>query len=220
MSVIILFTALSIIFASANLVCIVFFYQKPAQIFTKIAIMPLLTIYYTLSAKEFLWTAAVAAFSGWLGDIFLAKKRAKVFTFCGIAAFFAGNLCYVASILRYGHSNEASFEAVSAAPLALLFAFAMFAVLTLFMHAPRGLAAAASLYSLTLFALIAFSAKLFAFRGDYACAIVLAGAVFLCISDAILARSYMSQITRYANFFIMLFYIAAQFCLLSGLAGL
>ena len=223
MNAALLFAVLSAIFAAANLVSIVLFYQKPPQALTKICIMPLLAACYVLSAKEFLWTTAAAALLSWAGDIFLVKVRGAASTICGIAAFFFANLCYAASILqisRYPVSGSAVITFAASAPL---FVPLLFAALSLLLRAPRALAAAAALYGLTLLALVVCAARLFVLRGETApaaSAAVLAGALCLSASDTCLALSYGGKTTGRANFIVMLLYIAAQFCLLFGLARL
>ncbi|MDR2796412.1 MAG: lysoplasmalogenase family protein, partial [Spirochaetaceae bacterium] len=171
---------------------------------------------YALSAKEFLWTAAAAALLSWVGDIFLVKRRGAAFAFAGIAAFFFGNLCYTASILRFSRYPESMAAAI---PFVLILASALFAALILLFHAPRGLAAAAALYGLTLAALTVCAVWLFIQRGDAVCAAILSGALCLSASDICLACRY-GKMTKGTNFVIMLLYIAAQFSLLPGLARL
>lgn len=219
MNAALLFTVLSAVFAAANLVCIVFFYQKTPQTLTKICIMPLLAACYALSTKEFLWTAAAAALLSWIGDIFLVKKRGAVSAIGGIAAFFFANLCYAASILRLSRYPVSRSAVIMFAASAVLFAPLLFAALSLLRRAPRILAAAAALYGLTLAALVVCAVRLFVLRGDAASAAILAGAICLIASDTCLALSYGGKMTRCANFVIMTLYIAAQFCLLFGQAS-
>jgi hypothetical protein len=214
-----LFVALSAVFAAANLVCIAFFYRKAPQALTKICIMPLLAACYALSAKEFLWTAAAAALLSWAGDIFLVKNRGVASTIAGIASFFFANLCYSASILRLSRYPVSRSAALTFAVSALFFAPLLFAALSLLRRAPCILAAAAALYGLTLFTLTVCAARLFVRRGDAAAAAILVGTLCLSASDTCLALSYRAKTTKRANFIVMALYIAAQFCLLFGLAG-
>jgi uncharacterized membrane protein YhhN len=210
----VLFTALAAVFAASNLACIVFFYQKPPQTFTKICIMPSLAACYALSAEEFLWTAATAALLSWIGDIFLVQKQGAP-VLAGIAAFFLANLCYAASILHFSR-----YPVGMTALFVLPFGLALFAALIPLFPTSRVLAAVAALYGLTLAALAVCAARLFMRRWDAASAAVLAGALCLSASDTCLARRYRGKMTRASNFAVMSLYIAAQFCLLFGFARL
>jgi hypothetical protein len=220
MNAVLLFTVLSAVFSAANLVCIVFFYQKTPQVFTKICILPLLAVCYALSTKEFLWTAALAALLSWVGDIFLVKNPGVASTMGGIAAFFFANLCYAASILHFFPYPVSASSIIGFVVLAPVLAAAIFAGLVLLCHAPRALAAAASIYGLTLITLVVCAGRLFMQRGEAASAAVLSGALCLSVSDVCLARSFLNKMTKWINFVVMLLYIAAQFGLLFGLAGL
>jgi hypothetical protein len=220
MSAVLLFTVLSVVFSAANLVCIVFFYQKAPQSLTKICILPLLAVCYALSAKEFLWTAALAALLSWAGDIFLVKNRGAASALGGIAAFFFANICYAASIPHFYPYPVSASSMTGFAVLVPALAAALFAGLVLLCHAPRALAAAATLYGLTLITLVVCAGRLFIQRGDAASAAVLAGALCLSVSDACLARGFLNKMTKWTNFAVMFLYIAAQFSLLFGLGRL
>jgi hypothetical protein len=220
MSAVLLFIVLSVISSAVNLVCIVFFYQKTPQALTKICILPLLAACYALSTKEFLWTAAGAALLSWAGDIFLVKKRGSASALGGIAAFFFANLCYAASIQHFYTYPVSASSMTGFAVLVPSLAAALFAGLVLLCHAPRALAAAAALYGLTLITLVVCAGRLFMWRGDAASAAILSGALCLCVSDACLACGFLNKMTKWTNFVVMLLYIAAQFGLLFGLAGL
>jgi hypothetical protein len=217
----VLFMALSAVFAAANLFCVIFFYKKPAQAFTKICIMPFLALYYVFSARTLLVTAAAAAVLSWLGDILLVQRRGGAAVTGGIAAFFCGNVCCTVSISRFAAVTGGVYPPFAA----VYFVFAL-TLLTVIpwtpagRGAPRVLTAAAVLYGASLLTLAFYAALLFHLRGDAASAVIFAGALCLTVSDIILAYAYRCKSGRRANFFVMLFYIAAQFCLLPGLAAL
>jgi uncharacterized membrane protein YhhN len=210
----ILFAIAAAVFAAANLFCVIFFYQKPAQALTKVCIMPFLAVYYVLSARIFLPAAFAAALFCWLGDIFLVKRHGVAVIVCGIAAFFAGNVCYAASILRFGgfSGSIAVCACIAGAALVLVFVLAL---------PPRSLLkAAAAFYGLALLVLALCASALLIRRKDGAAAAVFAGVFCLGVSDTVLALGYRGNAGRLSNFVVMLLYAASQFCLLSGLVQL
>jgi uncharacterized membrane protein YhhN len=215
MSAGVLFALVAAVFAAANLFCIIFFYQKPAQALTKVCIMPLLAVYYALSAGIFLPAALAAALFCWLGDIFLVKRRGVAVIVCGIAAFFAGNLCYAASILRF-----VDFPGADGIRIAAAIAVIAVVLVFMFVRTRHILDAAAALYGLALTGLAVCAAALLVQRKDSAAAAILAGALCLIVSDICLAAGYRGNAGRLSNFAVMILYIAAQFCLLSGLSAL
>ncbi|MDR0409829.1 MAG: lysoplasmalogenase [Spirochaetaceae bacterium] len=202
-------------FAAANLFCIIFFYQKPAQAFTKICIMPFLALYYALSDGVFLPAVFAAALFFWLGDILFAKRRSTPVIVCGIATFFAGNLCYSVSLSRFVSFSVGAFLCaviITAAALVLIFA----SIPT----ARRFLAAATMFYALSLALLLLHAAALLVQRRDFASFLIFAGILCLTVSDISLARAYRSKANRLSNFLVMFLYSASQFCLLTGLSSL
>ncbi|MDR1256831.1 MAG: lysoplasmalogenase [Spirochaetaceae bacterium] len=214
MPVDVLFALAAAVFAAANLFCVIFFYQKPAQALTKACIMPFLAVYYALSARVFLPSALTAALLCWLGDIFLAKRRGSAVVVCGIAAFLAGNVCYTASILRFTNFPDATavLSGIACATLVLVFMLAL---------PPRRLLdATAAFYGAALLVLALCAAALLIRRKDAASAAVFTGVLCLIVSDICLALGYRGNAGRLSNFVVMLLYAAAQFCLLSGLVRL
>ncbi|MDR2658598.1 MAG: lysoplasmalogenase [Spirochaetaceae bacterium] len=214
----ILFIALSAVFAAANLFCIIFFYQKTAQFITKIFIVPFLTVFYILSANVFLFTVVAAALLCWAGDILLVKRRGAIGISAGvlggIAAFFCGNICYIISILHFVSFSKSVCLILAAVAFIFVLLFLAFIPVARAEHILKIMAA---FYGAALLTLAFCAVILFTIYKDAACAAILAESLCLIVSDLILACSYKNGAGRIANFFVMLFYVAAQFCLLTGL---
>ncbi|MGL5085465.1 MAG: lysoplasmalogenase [Clostridium sp.] len=74
--------------------------NRKGRIWTKPFLMPLLAMYYVVSANEVNKLIVIALLFGFIGDVFLMwDNRENNFLF-GLGAFFLGHLCYVILFIK------------------------------------------------------------------------------------------------------------------------
>ncbi len=186
---------------------------------TKVLLMPLLcgcywTLTLALGSRPNAFVIA-ALLCGCLGDAFLLFPKQGVLLLCGMAAFALGHVLYVAAMLAT--------EPILRWPIFVCIAFVLGWVVilrvALVSKAPKRLHAPGYAYGLLLSGTAICACYLMLMRRlpNWYMLSFLGGVLFM-TSDTILVRREYLRSTRYGNFWVMLTYILAQTCLVTGFA--
>lgn len=192
----------------------VFSGSRKAERLTKPLLMPLLLLFYLLSAQEPEPLIAAALGFGFLGDTFLLGSGD--FFLCGLVSFLFGHICYLTAFLRpLSLCALPPVFLLSAFVLCLLFSIA--AGLHLFPFIERILRPAAALYMAALLSM-SFSAFLrCASVVGYRFWLPFLGSLFFVASDTMLAyRSFRKKGGRFSRMAGMAVYLLAQAMIVFG----
>jgi uncharacterized membrane protein YhhN len=181
---------------------------------SKVFLMPFLLGAYVSAADRVLLTVVLALIFGWIGDILLLKGRNKKFFILGLIGFLIGHLFYIPSFLHFTGGFSLTGLFISGA-LALPSGIILYRVI----RPIRIMKVPLVLYECTIVAMSLSALQLFLYRRDPVSAAVFAGSLFFLVSDSILGYSNFRKQRKYVSFLIMLFYLAAQGCIVLGLAG-
>jgi uncharacterized membrane protein YhhN len=179
--------------------------KRPAAVFTKVCLMPLLAAVYVFGTEHVFIPLILALIFGWGGDVFLLKISELRFFRLGLASFLIGHLCYISSFLFFAGSLNIMALAISAAvtvPLAL----AVYSII----RPEKTMKLPAIVYEIAILLMSLSALQLFLARRDGGSLLVFAGSLCFIFSDTLLARFTFGTKPRYGDFFVMLTYIAAQ----------
>jgi uncharacterized membrane protein YhhN len=204
------------LFAADALVHLVssFFGRNLPQKITKILLLPLLLAIYLPGAERVIVAVIPALFFGWCGDILLLKGDDRRFFTLGLVSFLLGHLCYIPAFLFLtGRFNLPALlvSLAAAIPLGIAVHFLM--------RPDKAMSVPTMIYEAVIELMAAAALQLFLFRNDRAGTLIFTGSLFFLISDAILGCFTFRGNPRYGTFLVMLTYIAAQGCIVTGLLG-
>jgi uncharacterized membrane protein YhhN len=195
--------------------------QEAIARFLKPFLLPILLIAvynsHAFTTKKILFTALIFS---WIGDVILLfADRGEIFFILGLVAFLVSHVFYILlfskQTINKPISNKLSFG--GGIGLILLYFFGMITTL-----GPK-------LGSLTvpvvIYAVVISTMLFYALKGSFQWATipyqsVLTGALFFISSDSILAFNKFEHPILHAPFFIMITYLAAQFCIVWGILHL
>jgi uncharacterized membrane protein YhhN len=180
---------------------------------TKPLLMPLLLVYYLLSAKDPDVLIIAALTAGFLGDVFLIGKKGMFFVL-GLSSFFIGQLLYISVFLNI--IKLTSMHVWLVLPALVFFAYGNLIYLRLkpFIKSIRVV--------LIPYIIVLLSMGLFAFiyyveAQSAAGAIVFAGALSFIASDSLLSFDMFVKAQKWRTIAVMATYTLAQGLLVSGL---
>ncbi|MDL2228947.1 lysoplasmalogenase [Treponema sp. OttesenSCG-928-L16] len=206
--VLLLFIAVSLMHLYAA-----FFQREKLRKITKGFLLPLLLVLYILRAEHVLPAVIFAAVFGWIGDILLIRIDKPYHFPLGLASFLLGHVCYILTMFIVTKSFHVPAFIVSFAAAVPLW----FGVLK-FIKAPENMRIPTSVYAAVIELMSLAALQLMIYRMDPAGILIFAGSILFIMSDSILAYFTFRTLPKYGNFWIMLFYIAAQSCILLGLS--
>jgi uncharacterized membrane protein YhhN len=203
--------------AAASLVHLASLFSGSGRVraFSKICLAPLILGTYISRAESVFFPVVLALFFGWFGDIMLLKKKDVRFFRLGLAGFLLGHISYTAAMFSFaGPPSPFALAAGLAAALPLGIGARRF------IRPSKEMSLPAAAYE-TAILLMAFSAlQLFLVRSLPFGALAFAGSICFLVSDFLLAYFAFHRQPRYGNVPVMVLYIAAQLCLVLGLAGM
>jgi uncharacterized membrane protein YhhN len=187
---------------------------------TKGLLMPLLLAWYILSARQFLFTVAFGAVFGFFGDVLLLfPKDKRIFFTLGLGSFLLGHGCYIYSVLFFTGSFSLPVIIIALAVVAVVWVLSQRLIAP-----PRNMRVPVGVYSAVLGLLGVAAFCLLRYRGGLGARrtgiMVLGGSLLFMISDTILAWQTFRTMSRYGNLPVMTTYLAAQVCILGGLAAI
>ncbi|MDR0877625.1 MAG: lysoplasmalogenase [Treponema sp.] len=188
--------------------------NKPVlQGISKLCIVPPLLAAYLVTAENLVFTVVLAAVFGWAGDALLLKIDNKKFFQAGLLCFLAGHVCYAISLLHFAEDLNITALVISGAVSLAL------AVIVFFVIRPSAdMRIPVIAYELFIMAMVLSAFQLFIQRFDYISVLVFGGSIAFLVSDSILAYFSFRRLPKYGNLAVMLPYIAAQGCIIIGLA--
>jgi uncharacterized membrane protein YhhN len=207
-----IFLVLFILDAISNIGFIFARWEWPRRV-SKTLLMPLLLGYYFAGAEHFLFTVFLAGIFGWIGDIFLINtSKIKIFI-AGLLSFLLGHLCYIRSLLYFIETFKPA-ALIAALIAAILLSFVVFRVI----RPGKAVILPLVIYGgvLTGTAITAFCLMLS--RGDLLGTVFFTGGVCFLVSDILLGYGRFKEGAHTNDAAVMITYIAAQSCLILGLA--
>ena len=178
--------------------------------FTKPFLMPVLMLWYTLSAQTPSAVISLALLCGCVGDFFLLHDERKRNLYLGIASFAAGHILYLAFLFPRIQLPAWWVLALLAAVYGTGLLWSCFRIRP---HAQKDMLAGSALYA-TLLCFMSACAALYALSGHNV--LPLLGSLLFLISDSILSNQILVKETRYGTLAVMSTYIAAQTLLAVG----
>ncbi|MDR0551077.1 MAG: lysoplasmalogenase [Spirochaetaceae bacterium] len=215
-----IFMALYFAAAFVN-ICSILAGKKTARIISKCCLMPLLAAYYLMltlntsgDAAPFQIFVIIALFFAWAGDAALAVSGRQNLFFAGLGSFLIGHIFYILQFFTY--TSLSTFSIIT-----LCILLAAEAVIIIVMQFSRVYIIPFVIYgfALALMAALALSVCLKqAAAAPFARAFAAGGLLFFA-SDIVLGAFAAHPKNKYRDVFIMITYIAAQFCIVLGAAN-
>jgi uncharacterized membrane protein YhhN len=215
--------------ALAN-ICFILAGKEKARIVSKCCLMPFLAAYYfalTLNAAgagaagsgtAFQVFVPLALFFAWLGDAALAVSGKKNLFLAGLAAFLIGHIFYIVQFFTYTSLSTSGI-------ITLCVLLAIEAAVIIIQRFPRVYIIPFVIYGFALALMVSLALELCLKRSAAAPSVLAAGAALpagaalFFISDITLGAFADRPKNKYRDVFIMITYIAAQFCIVQGIAG-
>jgi uncharacterized membrane protein YhhN len=188
------------------------FWEKIRK-FTKAALLPVLLVYYIVTASHFLIPAIAAIVFSWLGDIFLIRKDEPKFFRLGLVAFLISHVFYLVTLIIL--TKGIHFPALIASVIAAL---AIEIFLPKIIHPPKKLFGAVMVYALVLLAMSVYALQYMLSSFSMASVCVFAGSLVFIFSDMLMTYFAFGTKPKYFNAITMLPYIIAQGLIVIGLA--
>ena len=209
-------TIFIVIFAIVAVVYLVslFFKNGIFQAIGKACLVPLVLAVYLSGVKSLYIPVIFALAFGWLGDVFLLKINNTLFFRMGLTCFLLGHVCYIPSMLHFSgglHLFVLILSLVAATPMGVL--------LYVLVRPGREMKLLVIIYEAVILLMSVSALQLFIAQGTPFGALVFAGSLCFLASDSMLAFFTFRAKPRHGDFFVMLTYIAAQFCIAMGLSG-
>jgi uncharacterized membrane protein YhhN len=207
------FVALFIGMSAAQLVSLILLKRK-LQVVTKICLLPLLLAVYVLGADRLFVPVILALIFGWGGDMFLLKISDLRFFRLGLVSFLIGHLCYIPSFVYVtGTFNMPAFVISVAAAVPLGF------VIHSIIRPVKAMEIPAVAYEIIIMLMSLSALQLLLSRRDGWGLLIFAGSLCFLISDTLLAYFTFRTKPKHGDFFVMLFYLAAQSGIIWGMMG-
>ena len=191
-----------------------FFRYGVVHALSKACLLPLIAAVYISGTAQIFLPVILALFFGWLGDIFLVKIKDVRFFRVGLASFLIAHIIYIPSILHFAGGINVIALAISLAAALALGIFLYRAI-----RPSREMRVLTAIYETVIFLMVISAVQLFATQGAPFGALVLAGSLCFIASDSMLAKFTFGTEPRIGQFLVMVTYIAAQLCIVLGLAG-
>ena len=182
--------------------------------FTKAALMPVLLIYYIVTAADLLAVVIIAIFFSWLGDIFLIRKEEPKFFRLGLAAFLLSHVFYIVSLILLTHAFNVPTLIVS-----IVVALAAEFLLPKIINPPKAMRGAVIIYGIVILAMSVYALQYMLSGLSLYSVLLFAGSIVLIFSDTFMTYLAFGKKPKYFNAITMLPYIIAQGLIIFGLSG-
>jgi len=184
-----------------------------ARSITKCLLMPVLLVYYCVTANSPLVVAILAIVFSWLGDVVLLGKANMNYFRLGMVAFLLSHVFYIVTLVGLTHSWH-----IPALIASIVVAVAAVAVLPRVVKPPKGMLIPIIVYGVAITAM-SICALQYALSAPSAPSIALfVGSLVFIFSDALLAYLSFGRQPKYFNAITMPPYIIAQVLIVIGLA--
>jgi uncharacterized membrane protein YhhN len=180
---------------------------------TKAALMPVLLIYYIVTANNPLVAAIVAIVFSWLGDIFLIRKEEPKFFRLGLVAFLLSHVFYIVTLALMTRSFHIPVLVVSIAV-----ALAAELLLPKIINPPKAMRGAVIVYGIVILAMCVYALQYMLSGLSPGSILLFAGSVVFVFSDTLMTYLSFGKKPKYFNAITMLPYIIAQGLIIFGLA--
>ena len=189
------------------------FWEKIRK-FTKAALMPVLLIYYIVTASNWLTVAIVAIIFSWLGDIFLIRKDEPKFFRLGLVAFLLSHVFYIVTLvfITQVYHIPALIVSIAVALVAELF-------LPKIIKPPKAMRGAVIVYGIVILTMSVYALQYMLSGLSLASILLFAGSIVFIFSDTLMTYLAFREKPKYFNAITMLPYIIAQGLIIFGLAG-
>ena len=189
------------------------FWEKTRK-FTKAALMPVLLVYYSVTANNLLAAAFIAIILSWLGDIFLIRKDEPKFFRLGLIAFLLSHVFYIVTLVFITHSFH-----IPALIASICVALAAEIFLPKIINPPKAMRGAVIVYGLVILAMSVYALQYMLSGVSLGSVLLFAGSIVFIFSDTLMTYLAFGKKPKYFNAITMLPYIIAQGLIVFGLGG-
>ncbi|MDR2403079.1 MAG: lysoplasmalogenase [Spirochaetaceae bacterium] len=188
--------------------------KRNIEVVTKICLLPSLLGVYVCGAENLFVPVIFALIFGWGGDVFLLKISDIRFFRLGLASFLIGHLCYIPSFIFFTERINGIVLLISIA-----LGFPLCFVIYLIIKPEKAVSLYVIAYEIIIMLMSLSALQLMLSRRDIRGLLVFAGSLCFLVSDTLLACFTFRGKVKYGNFFVILFYIAAQSAIIGGMMG-
>ena len=192
--------------------CAIRFWETIRKVM-KSALMPVLLVYYFVTADSPLAVAFIAIIFSWLGDIILIRKDEPKFFRLGLVAFLLSHVFYIVTFVLITHSFH-----ITALVVSICVALAVEILMPRIVNPPKALRGAVIVYGIVILAMSIFALQYMLSAVSPRSIILFAGSVVFIFSDLLLSYFAFGKKPKYLNAITMLPYIIAQGLIIYGLA--
>jgi len=189
------------------------FWDAPRKV-AKVALMPVLLVYYAVAADPVLVAALVAIAFSWLGDIVLIRKADPRFFRAGMAAFLLSHVFYIVALVSLTHGVH-----VVALVVSILVALGAEVLLPRLINPPQAMRGAILVYGVVILAMSVGALQCALASPSTYSVLLFVGSVVFIVSDVLMTYFAFGTKPRYFDALTMLPYILAQALIVFGLAG-
>ena len=181
---------------------------------TKIALMPVLLLFYFISVAEILAVVIIAIVFSWLGDIFLIRKDEPKFFRLGLVAFLLSHVFYIVALV----SITIGFH-IPALIISIVAALIIEVILPKVIKPPKAMRIPVIIYGAVILAMCVFALQYMISNITPGSILIFAGSIVFVFSDSLMSYLAFREKPKYFNAITMLPYILAQGFIVFGLAG-
>ncbi len=204
------FIAVSVI----HLIAAFFEIEKLRKI-TKLLLVPLLLAYFIAARGSLFTPVLMAALLALLGDFFLLEPQKPIFFTLGLSSFLLGHLCYIFAFIVFTETFHIPMLIIS-----YIIAIALEVVIMKTVKPDKSMIIPAALYTFIILSMSGFALQLMRSNPTIWTILIFMGSLLFICSDTLLAFFTFRKMPKRGNFYVMLFYIAAQAFIMIGLSRL
>ena len=180
---------------------------------TKVALMPVLLLFYLISVAEILAVVIIAIVFSWLGDIFLIRKDEPKFFRLGLVAFLLSHVFYIFALI----SITIGFH-ITALIISIVVALIIEVILPKIIKPPKAMRIPVIIYGAVILAMCVFALQYMLSNTTLGSILIFAGSIVFVFSDSLMSYLAFREKPKYFNAITMLPYIVAQGLIVFGLA--
>jgi len=181
---------------------------------TKAALMPVLLVYYAVTAEPVIVAALVAIALSWLGDVLLIRKDDPRFFRGGMAAFLLSHVFYIVALVSLTHGLH-----VVALVVSVVVALAAEILLPRIINPPKAMRGAILVYGVVILAMSVCALQYALASPSMYSVLLFVGSLVFIASDVLMTYFAFGTKPRYFDALTMLPYIVAQGLIVVGLAA-
>ena len=181
---------------------------------TKASLMPVLLIYYILTANTVLAVAIIAIVFSWFGDIFLIRKEEPKYFRLGLVAFLLSHVFYIVTLVLMTHSFYIPVLIIS-----IGVAFVAELLLPKIINPPKAMRGAVIVYGIVILAMSVYALQYMLSIISLGSILLFSGSGVFIFSDTLMTYLSFGKKPKHFNAITMLPYIIAQGLIVFGLSG-